>query len=170
MGFWTYAADPTVLLIILGILLVILYLLIERRGKKQAGLKFRHFSHNFENAWPEMRAVPRITIPDSLEVLITFDNGQSKRLKATVADISLSGLRIKPGFSPRKLSVSTAITNAQVITPVNTIGIKEMKTVRVDRYQGKQLFALHILGIEGEQFEELKKFMGYLDKFLRHEA
>jgi len=169
MGFWTYAADPTVLLIILGILLVILYLLIERRGKKQAGVKFRHFSRNFENAWPEMRAVPRITVPDSLEVHITFDNGQSKGLKAVVIDMSLSGLRIRPGFPPRKFSVSAAITNAQVITPVNTISIKEMKTVRVDRYQGRQLFAFHILGIKGEQFEELKKFMGYLDKFLRHE-
>ncbi len=166
----TGAVEPTVLIIILVILLVLLYILVEKRRRKSIKRKFRDFSENYDLSREDMRAVPRITIPDSLEVVLTFTRGKGPDLKAYVVDMSLSGFCVKPLFPLKKLALYSIVANARMVTPVNAFVIKEMKTVRVERQVRKGLIAFYIQQIEGDQFEELKKFMAYLDKFLENEG
>jgi hypothetical protein len=83
--------------------------------------------------------------------------------------MSYSGIAVKPDFPLKKLPLNVVIKNVLVVTPINTFVVREMRTVRIDHQVDKRLLAYHIEKIDGDQFENLKTFIAYLDKFLKEE-
>ena len=150
------------------ILAIAVYLLLEKRRKKEVRKKFKIFSENFKSKKMKMRTVPRITVPESLDVMLTFTCESFRGLKAHVLDLSLSGVCVKPDFSLKKFPMHTSISDTEVNTPVNTFIIKGMKTVRIERQMEKRLIAFQIDKIDEDQFDRLKKFIAYLDEFLKN--
>jgi len=154
-------------IIALIVMVTIIYIILEKRKKKNVTRRFRKFSEDHKETRKNLRAVPRVTVPSTLEVILTLTDDEYYGLKARALDLSLSGFSVKPDFPLRKLPLNTVIKNVLVITPINTFVIKEMKTVRIDHQIEKRLMALHIENVDEDQFENLKQFMAYLDEFLR---
>jgi hypothetical protein len=157
----------SIAIIALIIIVSIIYLILERRKKKKVSKRFRKFTENHKAAKENLRAVPRVTVPRLLEVVLTLTDNEYFGLKAHALDMSLSGFSVKPEFPLKKLPLNTTVKNVLVITPINTFAIKEMKTVRIDHQVDRRLMAFHIEKIDEDQFESLKQFMAYLDEFLR---
>lgn len=153
--------------IALIIIVTIIYIILEKRKKKNVSRRFRKFSEDHKVGRENLRAVPRVTVPSTLEVILTLTDDEYFGLKAHVLDLSLSGFCVKPDFPLRKLPLNTVIKNVLVITPINTFVIKEMKSVRIDHQIEKRLMAFHIENVDEDQFENLQQFIAYLDEFLR---
>jgi hypothetical protein len=111
--------------------------------------------------------VPRVVVPDSLEVILTLTDNEYFGLKAVVMDMSLSGFSAKPDFPLKRLPLDTIVKNVLVVTPINTFVVKEMQTVRIDHQIDKRLMAFHIEKIDEDQFDNLKQFIAHLDEFLK---
>ena len=104
-----------------------------------------------------------------MEIVLTLTDSEYFGLKARALDISLSGFAVIPDFPLKKLPLNVSLKNVFVVTPINTVVIREMKPVRIDHQVNRRLLAYHIEKIDGDQFENLKRFMGYLDNFLKNE-
>lgn len=154
-------------IIALIVMVTIIYLILEKRKKKNIARRFRKFSEDHKVTRKNLRAVPRVTVPRSLEVILTLTDKEYFGLKARVLDFSLSGFSVKPDFPLRRLPLDAIIKNVIVITPINTFVIKEMRTVRIDHQIEKRLMAFHIENVDEDQFKDLQQFMVYLDEFLR---
>jgi len=157
----------SIAIILLMVIVSIIYLILEKKKKKKIVNKFKKFSEDHQVTKKNLRAVPRIAVPASLEVILTLTDDEFFGLKARALDMSLSGFSVKPGFPLKKLPLNKIIKNVLVVTPINTFAVKEMKTVRIDHQIDKRLLAFHIESIDEDQFENLKHFMTYLDEFLR---
>ena len=160
------------LTIFLGILIIlggVIYLAREKQKKNEIKQKFKKFSKDHRLPKKEMRAVPRITIPDAMEVILTLTDDAFFGFKSRAVDMSLSGFAVIPDFPARKLSVNTSLQNVLVATPINTFVVRELKTIRMDQRPGKQLIAFHIEKVDGDQFEYLKTFIVYLDTFMKND-
>jgi hypothetical protein len=158
----------SIAIIALIVIVTIIYIILEeKRKKKNVTRRFRKFSEAHKVTKKNLRAVPRVTVPGALEVILTLTDNEYFGLKARALDMSLSGFSVKPDFPLRKLPLNAVIKNVLVITPINTFVIKEMKTVRIDHQIEKRLMAFHIENVDEDQFENLQQFMAYLDEFLR---
>jgi hypothetical protein len=154
-------------IIALVVTVTIIYIILEKIKKKNVTGKFRKFSENHKLNRKNLRAVPRVRVPRSLEVILTLTENEYFGLKARVLDLSLSGFSVRPDFPLRKLPLNVVLKNVLVITPINTFVIKEMKTIRIDHQIERRLMAFHIENVDEDQFENLQQFMAYLDEFLR---
>jgi hypothetical protein len=154
-------------IIALVAIVTIIYIILEKIKKKNVTGKFRKFSENHKLNRKNLRAVPRVRVPRSLEVILTLTENEYFGLKARVLDLSLSGFSVRPDFPLRKLPLNAVLKNVLVITPINTFVIKEMKTIRIDHQIERRLMAFHIENVDEDQFENLQQFMAYLDEFLR---
>jgi hypothetical protein len=157
----------SIAIIALIVIVIIFYMVMERRKRQNIRKSFREFSAAHKVTKKNLRAVPRVTVPGALEVVLTLTDNPYFGLKACALDMSLSGFSVKPDFPLRKLPLDTILNNVLVVTPINTFVIKEMKTVRIDHQVDRRLMAFHIESIDEDQFENLKQFMNYLDEFLR---
>jgi hypothetical protein len=157
----------SIVIIVMIFVISIIYRLVEKKRRRDVRKKFRSFTDRYPVIQENLRAVPRVVVPESLEVLLTFTDTGYLGLKAYAIDMSLSGISAKPDFPLKRLPVETILTNVLVVTPINTFVIKEMKTVRIDHQVDKRLMAFHIEKIEEDQFENLKQFMAHLDEFLK---
>ena len=157
----------SIAIIALIVCVTIIYFFLEKKKKKNAARKFRKFSEDHIVTRKNLRAVPRVTVPADLEVNLTLTDNEYDGLKARALDLSLSGFSVKPDFPLRKLPLNAVLKNVKVTTPINTLVIKEMKTIRIDHQIEKRLMAFHIENIDEDQFENLQQFMAYLDEFLR---
>jgi len=160
----------SVALVILILVVVLIYAILERYKKKKVRTHFQNFSHHYhhqEKQKKKMRAVPRVVIPNAIEVVLTLTDNDYFGLKARVLDMSFSGFSVKPDFPLRRLPLNITLGNVLVVTPINTFAIKEMKTVRIDHQVDKRLLAFQIQQIDKDQFDALKQFMAYLDEFLK---
>jgi hypothetical protein len=144
-----------------------IYIATEKKKRKSIRKNFRTFSENFQLSQENLRAVPRVKVPDSLEVTLALTDDEYFGLKASVLDMSLSGFSVKPDFPLKRLPMNALIKNILVSTPLNSFAIKEMKSVRIDHHIEKRLMAFHIVHIDEDQFQILKDFMSYLDEFLK---
>jgi hypothetical protein len=155
-------------LFIIGFILIILfiYLRIERRKKNQLKDKFRAFSKNIDLPRSDLRAVPRIAIPQSMEVVLSLKESANQGKKFFILDISLSGFLAEPAFSPKKVPSDSILKQVTITTPINHFLIEEIKLLRIEQRLKKNVVAFQILKIDEEQFEELKMFIKFLDKFL----
>jgi hypothetical protein len=158
----------SVFLAVLIIAMVIAFFFHERRKKKETVRRFRAFRNGHNLSQKDLRAVPRISVPESLDVILILKQNR-KILRANVADISLSGLSVIPYFSLKKMILNGISTDARIDTAINRFYIKALKLVRKERKPGGRFMAFHIHDIEEHQFEELKSFLKYLDGFLAHE-
>jgi len=154
-------------IIALIVIVTIIYIILEKRKKKNITRQFRKFSEIYKVNKKNLRAVPRVRVPRSLEVVLTLTDNEYHGLKARAVDLSLSGFSVRPDFPLRKLPMKAVLKNVVVNTPINTFVIKEMKTVRIDHQIEKRLMAFHIENVDENQFENLQQFMVYLDEFLR---
>lgn len=154
-------------IIALILIVTIVYIILEKIKKKNVTGKFRKFSENHKMSKKNLRAVPRVRVPRSLEVILTLTDNEYNGLRARALDLSLSGFSVKPDFPLRKLPLKAVIKNVLVITPINSFVIKEMRTIRIDHQIEKRLMAFQIENVDEDQFEQLQQFMAYLDEFLR---
>ncbi len=149
------------------ILIAIVYIFQEKKKKKRIKRKFKQFTENHKLSREEMRTVPRISIPEAMDIILTLTDNDYFGLKAHTLNMSLTGFAVKPNFPLKKLPLNMIIKNAEVVTPINTFVIREMKAIRINHQVDKRLIAFHIEKIDGDQFEKLKTFMTYLDNFLK---
>lgn len=157
----------SIAIFVMIIIVTTIYILLEKRKKKNTTQRFRKFSEDHKVNKKNLRAVPRVTIPSVLEVILSLTENDYSGLNARILDMSLSGFSVKPDFPLKKLPLNAIIKNVIVTTPINTFVIKEMKTVRIDHQIERRLMAFHIVNIDEDQFEKLQQFMVYLDEFLR---
>ncbi|MCP4216716.1 MAG: hypothetical protein GY765_18845 [bacterium] len=157
-----------VLALLAVVFTVVIFLHVASENKKKAALKkkFRKFSSNYKMSRKDLRLVPRISIPDLMEVVLTLTDNDYFGLKAHALDISLSGFSVKPDFPLKKLPIEAHIKNVLVQTPINSFVIKEMKAVRIEHQVQKRLMAFHIADVDADQMELLQTFMAYLEGFL----
>lgn len=165
----TGIVEFTVLLVVAIVLITLIYISREKKKKAEMKKKFKRFTESYELSRQEMRAVPRIAVPDTVEIILTLTDSEYFGLKARAMDISLSGFAVIPDFPLKKLPLNVTLKNVLAVTPINTFVIREMKSVRIDHQVNRRLLAYHIEKIDGDQFENLKRFMGYLDNFLKNE-
>lgn len=153
---------------IIGLILIFLfiYLRIERRRKTKLKDKFRSFSQNLDLSHGDLRAVPRIAIPQTIEVVLALTKRIDQDFRFFVLDISLSGFLAEPDFPPKKMPSDSILNQVTISTPINQFLIDEIKLLRIEQRLRKKVMAFRILKIDEEQFEELKMFIKYLDKFL----
>lgn len=156
-----------VALVVVIILITLVYISREKKKKREIRSKFKKFTEDYQLAKKELRTVPRIAIPDSMEIILTLTDNQNFGLKAYALDMSLSGFAVRPDFPLKKLPMNSRLKNVLVVTPISTFVIRQMRTVRIDHQVDKRLIAYHIEKIDGDQFETLKNFMAYLDSFLK---
>jgi hypothetical protein len=146
-----------------------LYLLIERRRKAILNRRFRSFHAQQDLSGKDLRTVPRITIPESMDVILSFLDEKHLERRAFATDISMNGLAAQPDFSVRKVSNDLVLENVQVETPINQFFINKLKLVRVGSPIEQKLLAFTFEKMDEEQFEELRIFMNHLNKFLSHD-
>lgn len=155
---------------IVGLMVAIIsiYLRYERRGKKKLKEKFRTFTRNIDFPQSDLRAVPRISIPPSIEVVLTINDNKNKTLNFFVLDVSLSGFLVEPDFSPKKLLADSVLERVTITTPINRFMVNKIKLLRMEQRLKKRVMAFNIQEIDEDQFEELKMFIKFLDKFLEN--
>jgi len=154
-------------IIVIVVIVMVIYLIFEKKRKDKIKKEFKEFTTNFSLSDKDLRTVPRISIPESLEVIITFSYGKYEGLKSHAIDMSLSGIAVRPDFSLKKIPLNATLENVLVKTPVNNFSIRELKQARTENRAGKKLMAFNIVSIDEDQFEELKIFMSFLYKFLK---
>ena len=154
-------------IIVIVAIVMVIYLIFEKKRKDKIKKEFKEFTTNFSLSDKDLRTVPRISIPESLEVIITFSYGKYEGLKSHVINMSLSGIAVRPDFSLKKIPLNATLENVLVKTPVNNFSIRELKQARTENRAGKKLMAFNIVSIDEDQFEELKIFMNFLYKFLK---
>ncbi|MEN8153390.1 MAG: PilZ domain-containing protein [Acidobacteriota bacterium] len=157
--------------LILVPILVILFTLsyyYDRRKKNQLKKKFKKFTSNYRVTREDARTVPRVIIPDSLETFLKFSEKEFYRMKGTIIDLSLSGLRVVFNNPVKKIPINQLFKNVRIVTPINSVRIGELKIVRIENIIKKGVMAFHIKDIEDNQFEELKKTMVYFERFSRN--
>lgn len=141
----------------------------EKRRKIQFKKSFKEFSLENSLTFRDLRAVPRVLIPENLDVTITFRSGKYSAQRAFVVDVSLSGFATRLSFGARKIGLNEEFTDVSVETPINTFAVKRLKAVRMEPQMEKRMMAFHIMDIDENQFAELKTFMAHLNKFLKNE-
>ncbi len=155
-------------IIVIVVIVIVIYLVFEKKKKDKIKKEFKEFTSNFSLSNKDLRTVPRISIPNSLEVILTFSYGKHKELKSYAVNMSLSGIAVKLDFSLKKLPLNATLENVSVKTPINNFIIKELKQVRIESRAENKLLAFKIVDISEDQFEELKSFMSFLYKFLKN--
>ena len=155
-------------IILIVVIVMIIYLVFEKKKKDKIKKEFKEFTTNFSLSNKDLRTVPRISIPNSLEVILRFSYGKHKELKSYAVNMSLSGIAVKLDFSLKKLPLNATLENVSVETPINNFMIKELKQVRMENKVEKKLMAFKIVDITEDQFEELKSFMRFIYKFLKN--
>lgn len=157
----------TVILAVAIVLITLYYIIREKKKKTEIKRKFKKYTENYRLSREELRTVPRVTIPPGMEISLTLTDSAYFGLKARALNMSLSGFAVRPDFPLKKLPINVVLKNVLVVTPINTFVVREMRTVRIDHQVDKRLLAYHIDKIDGDQFENLKTFMAYLDSFLK---
>ncbi len=141
----------------------------EMRRKTQFKKSFRQYSLENNLTYRDMRAVPRVLIPEDLDVTLTFSGPKYSLHKAFVMDVSLSGFATSLSFGARKIPLSEDFQDVLVETPINSFLVKRLKSVRIESQMEKRVMAFQIVDIDEDQFAELKSFMAHLSNFLKKE-
>lgn len=154
-------------LFFLIILFIILYHRFEKHRTTKIRNRFRVFSQSNTLNKQDFRAVPRLAIPESLMVSISFFDSTQQEFKGILTNLSFSGFAMRPNFPLKKIFLNAVFYNVKLCTPINEIIIASISLIRINHYLGRRLIAFHIDKIKEEQFDELKRFTAYLNKFLQ---
>ncbi|MCP5105761.1 MAG: hypothetical protein GY950_20400, partial [bacterium] len=72
----------TVILVVVIILVTLIYIYREKKKKKEIKKKFKKFTESYTLSQTEMRTVPRISIPETMEIILTLTDNEYFGLKA----------------------------------------------------------------------------------------
>jgi len=146
-----------------------IYLLEKKRGRKIT-TRFREFSKKYKITEKDLRSVPRILIPDNINVSVKLSEKQYIRLKGKIVDMSLSGFRVSFRSPFKAIPEDQIFRDVVIVTPLNRIGIKSLKIVRIENSIKKVIFALYIKDINEKDYTDLKNTMIYFEKFSKNET
>lgn len=156
------------LLIALGAFTIVGIYLYEKKKGRKITLSFREFSNRYKITEKDLRSVPRILIPENINVGVKLGEKPYNRLKGKMVDISLSGFRVSFKAPFKTIPEDQVFRNVVIVTPLNRIKIQSLKIVRIENSVKKVIFALYIKDIEEEDYTELKKTMIYFEKFSKN--
>ncbi len=142
--------------------------LYERKKIEKITNRFREFSRKYKITEKDIRSVPRVFIPDNINVGMKLGRKEYARLKGKVVDISLSGLRVSFRSPFKVLPEDQIFRDVMLITPLNRIRIKSLKIVRIENSIKKIIFALFIKDIDDKDYAELKSMMIYFERFSKN--
>lgn len=159
------------LLVLLSLFLIVLsgFIFLDRNKKKSVKKKFKEFSSRMRLRVDNMRAVPRVKIPESLEVFLKFSEEGYKKLKVKVVDLSLSGLRANLSYRVRKFPETMNFQNTIIVTPAGKIQIGSMNIVRIESTVKKGIIAFRFKNVKEEQFEILKNTISNIKNFSKND-
>ncbi len=140
----------------------------EKSRGKRITEKFREFSTKYKITDQDLRSVPRVFIPDNINVSVKLSEKEYSRLKGKVVDLSLSGLRVSFRFPFKQIPEDQIFRNVSIVTPISKIRIKEVKIVRIENSVKRVIFALYVKDIVENEYTELKKNMIYFEKFSKN--
>ena len=143
------------------------YLFEKRKGRKIT-TRFREFSKKYKITEKDLRSVPRILIPENINVSVKLSEKPYARLKGKVVDMSLSGFRVSFKSPFKVIPDDQIFRNVTIITPLERIFIKSIKIVRIENSVKKVIFALYIKDIDENDYTELKNTMIYFEKFSKN--
>ncbi len=142
--------------------------LYEKKKRSKITSRFREFSRKYKISEKDLRSVPRILIPDNINVSVKLSEKPYVRLKGKVVDMSLSGFRVSFRSPFKVIPDDQIFRNVTIITPLERIIIKSIKIVRIENSIKKVTFALYIKDIDENDYTELKKIMIYFEKFSKN--
>lgn len=151
--------------LVLAVTILAVYLM-DRWHRKRVRRIFQSFSEK-EGARlnRENRSVPRVILPDALEVRFTIRDDRWQGRNGRVVDLSLSGLAVEPNFPLKKLPMEVEICNLEIETPLNRFVLEKVRAVRVEHQISKRVLAFRILSVSETDFHEMKRFIVYTDAF-----
>ena len=117
--------------LILSALLAIggIFLYEKKKGRKITH-RFREFSNKYKINEKDLRSVPRILIPDNINVGVKLSEKPYVRLKGKVVDMSLSGFRVSFRAPFKVIPDDQIFRNVTIITPLNRIRINSQANKR----------------------------------------
>ena len=146
----------------------VIYLYEKKKGRKMV-IRFREFSKKYKITEKDLRSVPRILVPDNINVGVRLCEKQYIKLKGKVVDMSLSGFRVSFKSPFKTIPEDQIFRDVAIVTPLNRISIRSLKIVRIENSVKKVIFALYIKDIDENEYIELKKTMIYFEKFSKNE-
>ena len=144
-----------------------IFLYEKKKGSKMTS-RFREFSNKYKISEKDLRSVPRILIPENINVSVKLSEKPYTRLKGKVVDMSLSGFRVSFKSPFKVIPDDQIFRNVTIITPLERIFIKSIKIVRIENSVKKVIFALYIKDIDENDYTELKNTMIYFEKFSKN--
>lgn len=155
------------LLILFSVFLIFLLGLIflDKNRKSSAKKRFRDLGHKLMDRSSDMRSVPRISVPEQLEIFLRFSEESYKRMKVKVVDLSLSGLRANFNYRVRRFPDSMSFKDASIVTPTEKIKINSVNVTRIESQVKKGIIAFRFKDMDENQFELLKKTISDIREF-----
>lgn len=155
-------------MVLLIAIVILTYIFFEFRHRRNIWKNFRKFTETHCLPQAEMRSMPRVSIPDTLKVFLTFTGGGFAGRKAQVMDISAAGFGVRALFPSKKLPLNSSLPGAVIHTPINRFVIREIKSVRLENRLRGQTLGIQIAAMDEEEFKEMIRFITYLREFLHH--
>lgn len=157
---------PTLLIVSVLIITIVIVYLLDRWHRRRIRRIFKTFSEREAGRLNrENRSVPRVSIPESLEVRFVIHDERWPRRAGRVVDLSLSGLAVEPNFPLKKLPLDVELSCFDVETPINRFTLEKVRAVRVEHQLGRRVLAFKILSVSERDFSEMKRFIVYMDAF-----
>jgi len=150
---------------ILSLFILSGFFLFEKNKKRIGRIKFKNLNSKILHRNRDMRAVPRVIIPDSLEVFLRFSEVDYKRLRIKIIDLSMSGLRANYNYKVKNFPETMSFKDAKIVTPAGKVTINSMNVVRIESMIKKGIIAFKFKDIDGEQFEILKNTISDIRTF-----
>ncbi|MBN1196056.1 MAG: PilZ domain-containing protein [Candidatus Aminicenantes bacterium] len=153
-------------------LFVVLWILrrFEKRRKQRIADDFRAFVHAHPVPERNMREMRRVLLPVDLDVWMHTSDENGRRVRGRLRDLSLSGAAaIISGF-PRRMEPGMEVNQTIISTPLNQFCIERMRLMRIGSGPERHMAAFQFQRIDAEQFTQLQRFLGYLDRYQHHET
>ncbi len=140
----------------------------EKKKGRNITTRFREFSKKYKITEKDLRSVPRVLIPENINVSVKLSESEYTRLKGKVVDMSLSGFRVSFRSPFRVIPEDQIFRNVLIVTPLNRINVRSLKIVRIENSVKKVIFALYIKDIDENDYTDLKNIMIYFEKFSKN--
>lgn len=143
---------------------------LEKHRKQRASESFLLFAGTHPDPGRNLRGMRRVLLPPDLEVSLTALSEDGRRLRGRLRDLSLSGAAVVVRGSRRHLKPGMEVKAATFVTPLNRFRIERMRLVRIGTAPERHLTAFQFQRIDSKQFDELQRFLGYLERFQKNET
>lgn len=140
----------------------------EKKKGRKITTRFKEFSKKYKITEKDLRLVPRILIPENINVSVKLSEKQYIRLKGKVVDMSLSGFRVSFRSPFKAIPEDQIFRDVVIVTPLNRIKVKSLKIVRIENSIKKVIFALYIKDVDENDYADLKNTMIYFEKFSKN--